>query len=110
MPALTHDWYESIWISRCYQRVHQSAHTYGRGIQRTQKRRNIMTTKTQSNSKSAGSTGNQGNQGGVQGGTHEQHVKAGQQSHKNDGKADGKADIKASGASSGKHESTSKSR
>lgn len=26
------------------------------------------------------------NQGGTQGGTHEQHVKAGQQSHKNDGR------------------------
>ncbi|MES2160048.1 MAG: hypothetical protein V4476_02730 [Pseudomonadota bacterium] len=38
------------------------------------------------------SSGSRGSSGGTQGGTHEQHVEAGRQSHKNDGKQTGNKD------------------
>jgi len=46
----------------------------------------MASTKSSGNKSGSATTGNkQSDQGGSRGGTHEQHVEAGRQSHKNDG-------------------------
>ncbi len=65
---------------------------------------NDMASKQKSGNQQSGSQGNASRPTGTQGGTHEQHVEAGRQSHKNDAKGGSKQ----SGAGSGNKQSTSK--
>lgn len=46
-------------------------------------------------------SGNPGSKSGTQGGTHEQHVEAGRQSHKNDGNKQSSSAGSSSGSKSG---------